>query len=224
MLRARKLRREPPAVAEPTAADDPEAELFLADSLGPALLVVLETLTPAERVAFVLHDVFGVPFEEIAAIVGRSEPATRQLASRARRRVKGIDSPPDADHERRERLVGAFLAASRSGDFEALLCVLAPDVVLRADETAVEVAAANKQAGAPELVREARGARAVAHTFTGRAQGARPALIDGAPGAVWSPGGSPRVAFVFTTDGDSITAIDLIMAPDRLAELDIELR
>src|SRR5436190_416876 len=147
---------------------DPEHEAVLADSVGLAMLVVLDTLSPAERLAFVLHDMFAVPFDEIAPIVGRSPDAARQLASRARRRVQGA-TVPEADLARRRAVVDAFLAASRGGDFEALLAVLDPDVVLRADEAVA-------RSGAP---REVRGAAGVAGTFSGRARAAQPALVDG---------------------------------------------
>src|SRR5436305_2614807 len=188
MLRSRRSRREEPVgtdlpepVAGRAAGTDPEHEALLADSVGPALLVVLDTLAPAERLAFVLHDMFAVPFDEIAPIVGRSPAAARQLASRARRRVQGPAAAPDADPGRQREVVDAFLAASRGGDFDALLALLDPDVVLRADGTAV-------RAGAPG---EARGAVAVAGTFSGRARVAQPALVDGMAGAVWAPGGRP---------------------------------
>jgi RNA polymerase sigma-70 factor (ECF subfamily) len=225
MLRARGVRREHAldVPASEHAHEDPARELELADSLGPALLVVLETLAPAERVAFVLHDMFDLPFEEIAAIVGRSPAAARQLASRARRRVQGGAATPAADVARQREVVDAFLTASRAGNFDALLAVLAPDVVLRADELSVRTAAANKWGGAPELAPELHGAGAVAATFKGRARGAVPALIDGNAGAVWMMGGEIRSAFVFTVDGDAVRAIDLIMDPDRLAELDVVL-
>ena len=183
MLRARKARREEPAerhaadlVAGADAADGQlgpkaERELLLADSVGVALLVVLETLAPAERVAFVLHDMFDVPFDDIAAIVGRSPVATRQLASRARRRVQLGRAAADADVSHQQALVGAFLAAAREGEFQALLAVLAPDVVLHADAVAVAAAAANQSSGAPPFAPEIRGAAAVAETFRGRAPG-----------------------------------------------------
>src|SRR5438309_7905790 len=160
----------------------------MADSVGLALLVVLDTLDPAERLAFVLHDVFAVPFEEIAPIVGRSPAAARQLASRARRRVQGADTVPDANLSRQRTVVDAFLAAARGGDFHALLALLDPEIVLRADPAAV-------QAGASA---EVRGAAAVAATFAGRARAAQLALINGAAGAVWAPGGRPRVVLGFT--------------------------
>jgi RNA polymerase sigma-70 factor, ECF subfamily len=228
MLRARGSRREEPLdarPAEPSAplSASPDAELLLADSIAPALLVVLETLAPAERVAFVLHDLFDLPFEEIAAIVGRSEPATRQLASRARRRVQGAPAGEESDRPRRRAVVDAFLAASRDGNLEALLAVLAPGVVLRADELAVRTAVANRGRGAPDLQSEMRGARAVAESFGGRARGARPALLDGEAGAVWAVGGQTRAAFVFTVEDGRVTAIDLIMEPARLGEIDVQL-
>jgi RNA polymerase sigma factor (sigma-70 family) len=231
MLRSRKSRREEPLERqreEPLereaarAASDPEGELLHADSIGTALLLVLETLEPAERVALVLHDMFDVPFDEIAAIVGRSEPAARKLASRARRRVRG-GGQPDADADRRRQVVRAFLAASRDGDVAGLLALLAPDVVLRADEDAVRVAAANRWGGAPDLAREVRGAPEVAETFKGRARGTRRALIDGQPGAVWAVGGKTRAAFVFTIEHGRIVEIELVMDPTRLGALEVEL-
>lgn len=215
MLRSRKSRREEPwdeHVPEP-AAGDPEHEALLADSVGPAMLVVLESLAPAERVAFVLHDMFAVPFEEIAAIVGRSPAAARQLASRARRRVQGADAVPDADVTRQREVVDAFLAASRSGDMAALLAVLDPDIVVRADRAAVQM-------GASE---EVRGAAAVAGNFSRRAQGARPALVDGAVGLVWAPGGQPRVVFGLKIENGRIVEIDLIADPEHLGRLDLKM-
>jgi RNA polymerase sigma factor (sigma-70 family) len=325
MLRSRAARREEPADLPDTAAGeaaDPEREALMADAIGPALLLVLDTLTPAERLAFVLHDMFAVPFPEIAEIVGTSPAAARQLASRARRRVQGRaatqasrpDADPPADETgsppppsatapaeshpgaetdptrsqppvgdsrppaqvhpsatvgdsrpatrvhssapvaatrrpvtgpgprelalegtardasepgtrddasvardvaRRRTVVDAFLAASRSGDFTALLALLDPDVVLRAD-------AAGVRTGAAALVR---GANAVAETFSGRARGARLALIDGAPGLVWSMHGKPRVVFTFTIaaeTGGAVTAINLLADPETLATLHLE--
>jgi RNA polymerase sigma factor (sigma-70 family) len=217
MLRSRKSRREDPLdpelpepIVSPVDGTDPEHEALLADSLGPALLVVLDTLPPAERLAFVLHDLFAVPFDEIADIVGRTPAAARQLASRARRRVQGV-TPPDADRTRQREVVDAFLAASRGGDFDALLALLDPDVVLRADSAAVI-------AGAPgEVV----GAAAVAETFSGRARAAQPADIDGTAGAVWAQGGKPRVVFGFTIEHGKIVEIELLADPARLGELDL---
>ena len=218
MLRSRRSRREDPLSGhgpEPLVRDDeqvdPEHEALLGDSVGLALLVVLETLTPAERVAFVLHDMFGVPFDEVAPIVGRSPAATRQLASRARRRVQGSAPVPDANLARQREVVDAFLAASRGGDFAALLAVLDPDVVLRADRSAVDM-------GASE---EVHGAAAVADTFSGRARVARPALVNGTPGLVWAQGGRPRVVFGFTISRGKVVEIDLIADPDRLRQLDL---
>jgi RNA polymerase sigma factor (sigma-70 family) len=192
---------------------DPERAALLADSVGPALLVILETLAPAERLAFVLHDMFAVPFDEIALIVGRSPAAARQLASRARRRVQGTATVPDTDRTRQREVVDAFLAASRDGDFDALLAVLDPDVVVRADSAAVLAGAAS----------EVRSAREVAETFKGRARAAQPALVDGAAGAVWAPGGRPRVVFAFTIARGKIVAIDLLADPERLSQLDLEI-
>lgn len=218
MLRSRKARREvllgehlPDPTASRDDGSDPEYEALLADSVGLALLVVLETLAPAERLAFVLHDLFAVPFDEIAPIVGRSEAAAMQLASRARRRVQGSAPAHDADLSGRRAVVDAFLAASRGGDFDALLALLDPDVVLRADPAAV-------QAGAS---REVRGAPAVAGTFSGRARTAQSALVDGAAGAVWAPGGRPRVDFGFTIARGKIVAIEMLADPERLGRLDL---
>jgi RNA polymerase sigma-70 factor (ECF subfamily) len=176
-----------------------------------ALLVVLDTLTPAERVAFVLHDMFAVPFDEIAPIVGRSPDAAKMLASRARQRVRGTSSVPDADGIRQRQVVEAFLAASRGGDFGALLALLDPDVVQRADDAAVQM-------GASALLR---GAPAVADTFSGRARAARLALVNGVPAAVWATGGRPRVVFGFTIDASKIIEIELIADPARVDGLDV---
>jgi RNA polymerase sigma factor (sigma-70 family) len=219
MLRSRSARREELAEApDVPAADvpDPEHEAVLTDAIGPALLLVLDTLAPAERLAFVLHDMFAVPFDEIAGIVGCSPAAARQLASRARRKVQGTadgETAHNGDAARRRAIVEAFLAASRGGDFAGLLALLDPQVVLRADAAGVKV-------GAAALVH---GADAVAETFSGRARAAQLALIDGAPGLVWSAGGTPRVAFAFTLADDRITAIDLLADPDTLVALDLEI-
>jgi RNA polymerase sigma-70 factor (ECF subfamily) len=183
--------------------------MLLADSVGLALLVVLERLTPAERVAFVLHDLFDLPFDEIAPIVGRTPAAARQLASRARRRVRGAEERPDADLARRREVVEAFLAASRAGDFQALLAVLDPDVVFRADAVAAAMG------GTPEL----RGAEAVAATFRGRAQAARPALVDGELGVAVVLGGKPRIVLQLAMDGGRITSISAVADPERLARM-----
>jgi RNA polymerase sigma-70 factor (ECF subfamily) len=218
MLRSRQSRREEPIgvdMPEPAVSRHdtagPEQEALLADSVGLALLVVLEALTPAERVAFVLHDMFDLPFDEIGPIVGRSPAAARQLASRARRRVRGAATAADPDLARQQEIVGAFLAASRGGDFAALVAVLDPDVVLRADAAAVQVGAS----------REVHGAADVAGTFSGRARAARPALVNGAAGAVWASRGRPRVVFAFTIKGGKIAAIDLLADPEHIRQLDL---
>jgi len=230
MLRSRKTRgdqEDGTLVNEPAAPSQeglqPDAELLLADSIGVALLAVLETLTPAERVAFVLHDMFDLSFEEIAPIVGRSAIATRQLASRARRRVHGGSAPTETDAAHQRELVGAFFAASRDGDFQALLAVLDPDVVFRADAAAVRGAAANIARGAPALASEVRGASAVAEIFRGRARGAQPALVDGLAGAAWAPGGRPRAVFTFVVARGKIAEIEIVADPAHIAELDVEI-
>ena len=212
MLRSRRTRREdalePLAGVEAQPAEnDPEAEAVLVDSVGQALLIVLETLTPHERLAFVLHDLFDVPFAEIAAIVDCSPAAARQLASRARRRVRGASGGDDV--QRRREVVGAFLAAARAGDFEGLLRLLAPDVRMRADAVAVSL-------GSPPLIR---GASAVAATFAGRAQTAEEALIDGLPGLIWAPRGRPRVVWEFDVAGGRIVQIIMVADRERLARL-----
>ncbi|BEV45222.1 sigma-70 family RNA polymerase sigma factor [Afipia carboxidovorans] len=218
MLRARKSRREEqlsPLTPEP-AADNENGEEEIADSVGAALLIVLDTLSPAERLAFVLHDMFAVPFEEIAPIVGREPAAARQLASRARRRVQGASAKsetemPVADLSRQREVVDAFLAASKLGDFEALLTVLDPEVVFRADATAV------KMGGPAEL----RGAEAVANTFKGRAQAAQPAVVDGAMAVAVVFGGRLRIVLELRIEGDRITGIHAIADPDRIKAFDV---
>jgi len=219
MLRSRAAHREEPLdehVPEPTTSRanevDPEQETLMAESVGLALLVVLDTLTPSERLAFVLHDMFAVPFDEIASILGRSPNATKQLASRARQQVQATEAMPDTDIARQTKIVNAFLAASRNGDFAALLAVLDPDVVLHADPTAV-------QAGALAGIR---GAAAVAKQFAGRARGAQPALVNGLPGAVWTTTHrTPRGAFRFTITRGKIVRIDIVMDPQQLRQLDL---
>jgi RNA polymerase sigma factor (sigma-70 family) len=217
MLRARSSRREegwgdftPERVVSDAGESDPEHQAVVADSVGLALLVVLDTLTPAERVAFVLHDLFAVPFEEVAPIVGRSPTAARQLASRARRRVRGA-SVSNPDRTRQRAVVDAFLAASRGGDFQALLLLLDPDVVLRSDRAAIDAGAPGELHGAPE----------VAQTFAGRARLAKPALLGGAVGLVWAPGGTPRVAFEMAIRNGRIVGIEIIADADRLGALDV---
>lgn len=218
MLRSRKSRREEPLEfpgQEPIADrnDGPEHEAFMADQVGLALLVVLEALAPAERIAFVLHDMFDLPFDEIAPIVGRSPTATRQLASRARRRVQGANTVADTDRTRQRQVVDAFLAASRGGDLNALLTVLDPDVVFRADRTAVNMGASA----------EVRGAAAVAATFSGRAQGAQPALVDGAMGLAVAIGGQLRVVLHLTIARGKIVGIEAVADPERLDQLELEI-
>jgi RNA polymerase sigma-70 factor, ECF subfamily len=218
MLRSRKSRQEDPLgphVPDPIVShadgSDPEQEAQLADSVGLALLVVLETLAPAERVAFVLHDMFDLPFDEIAPIVARSPTAARQLASRARRRVRGA-ATPDADLTRQREVVDAFLAAARGGDFDALLAVLDPDVVLRADLSAVP----------PGASREIRGAAAVAmRAAKGRARAAQPALVNGAVGVVVAPRGRLLMVLSFTIERGRIVEIDAIADPARLRQIDL---
>ena len=226
ILRSRRARPEEPLEPDETAPDDgssPEDEAVLADALGPALLLVLDTLGPSERLSFVLHDLFAVPFEDIAPIVGRSPAAARQLASRARRRIQGSDEVRPGSHERRQEIVAAFLAASRKGDFDALVGLLDPDAVLRADRSAVAAAEANRDRGAPLLAAEVRGATAVATVLSGQARAARLALIDSAPGAVWAPGGHPRAVFAFHVVGDVITEIEIVTEPAVVAALQVEI-
>lgn len=218
MLRARKARGEEqldPDDLERAATSEPggglEHEAELADSVGLALLVVLEKLAPAERIAFVLHDMFNMPFEEIAPIVGRSATTARQLASRARRRVQGATAESDTDRARRREIVDAFLAASRGGDMGALLAVLDPEVVFRADATAA------RMGGQAEI----RGAPAVAATFKGRAQAARTALVDGAVGVAVMLGGQLRIVLDVAIKDGRIVAIEAIADPERVRGMDV---
>ncbi|HEX7074040.1 MAG TPA: sigma-70 family RNA polymerase sigma factor [Hyphomicrobiaceae bacterium] len=227
-LRARRARHEESLEedsieAQPLERDSPEDEALLADSIGPALLVVLDRLAPAERVAFVLHDMFGLSFEEIAPIVERTPTAARKLASRARQRVRGPQDAPKAALGLQRKVVSAFLAASRAGDFGALLELLDPNVVLRADTFAREKSAARRAQGAPLLEPETRGAAKVAETFKGRARAAHLALLGGAVGAAVVPGGELRVVFVFAMEHGKITAIDIVGDPARLAALGVRL-
>lgn len=232
ILRSRRSRREDPSGGELTEAvsrlaDDgkPEYDAVLADSVGSALVVVLDSLDPHERLAFVLHDLFGVPFVEIAPIVGRSPAATRQLASRARRRLQGDSGPAvraKPSDPRQSKLVDAFLAASRRGDFGALVNLLDPEVVLRADEVAVRMAAARQAQGAPQLSAEIQGCDAVAKVFVGRAAVAQAAIMDGAPGVVVpGPRGRPLAAFVVRWREDKIIEIELVADPRRLRILEL---
>ena len=222
MLRSRGSRREQPlddglspaAAAGGPAAAEPEQEALLADSVGIALLVVLETLSPPERLAFVLHDLFAVPFEQIAPIVDRTPAAARQLASRARRRVQGAPAATEADLARRREVVDAFLAASRGGDFDALVALLDPDVVRRADPAALPP-------GVPTVVRGAQAVARGALAGSGGAPHAQPALVDGSPGVVVAPGGKLTLVLAFDFEAGRIAAIDVIADPKRLARLDL---
>jgi RNA polymerase sigma-70 factor (ECF subfamily) len=227
MLRSRKQRREEPldelqleahtSRLQPSPAD----EALLADSVGTALLIVLKTLTSAERVAFVLHDMFELSFDEIAPILGRSEAAVRQLASRARRRVRGGQESP-GDKAKKQELVTAFLTASREGNFDGLVRLLDPGIRLTADDAAVRTVAANKAKGAPQFESELHGAAVVAEIFKGRALAAQLASIDGSVGTTWLAGGKPRVAFLFSIADSRIQAIDVVMDPDDLREMEVE--
>ena len=218
VLRARKTRREDPfeVVPEPVADADPAGEVELADSVGRALLVVLAALGPAERIAFVLHDLFAVPFDRIGPVLDRTPVAAKKLASRARQRVRGTSALPPADLARHRRVVDAFLAAARGGDLAELMEVLAPDVVRRADAAALPVGAAL----------ETRGARAVAEetqVFGKRARFAETALVDGAVGVVVAPRGRLLLALAVTVEDERVAAYEVIAAPARLAALHITL-
>ena len=222
ILRSRRTRREDPlephmpdVILDRPGGTDPEHEALLADSVGVALLVVLDTLSAAERLAFVLHDIFAVPFDEIAPIVERSPEAARQLASRARRRIQGEPTVPDVDLERQREVVDAFLAAARDGDFEALLAVLDPDVVVRADQGAVPAGA---------VAGEARGAAEVASRamlFAQLGVLTRPALVNGVAGAVTTHDGVAVSVGAFTVRGGKVVALDILADPDRLRALDL---
>jgi RNA polymerase sigma factor (sigma-70 family) len=222
MLRSRRSRRE---VQEPSDEEllaevpDPEDDAILAESVGLAMMVVLQYLSPAERVALVLHDVFGVSFEEISDVVGRSSTATRKLASRARKRVwHALEDGHTGDLVSLGSLVEAFFRASREGDFQALLEILDPDVVLRGDDTALRMGARTGW-----LPSELRGAEAVARQFDRRAQAAQLALVGGVPGAVWATGGVPRVVFEFSERQGNVVEIHLAADPERLSTLTIEI-
>jgi len=220
MLRARTARREEPLERplpelDTAAGNDngfePEREMLLADSIGLAMFVVLETLSPGERVAFVLHDLFDLPFEEIAPIVGRTPEAARQLASRARRRVRGGAKTADADFTQQRQVIDAFLAAARGGDFNALLSLLDPDVVARADAAAMRLGATH----------EMRGAATVAEYFKGRAQTARPALLDGKLGIAVAPRGQLLLVIQVTIKDGKIAALEAIADPERHRQIDV---
>jgi RNA polymerase sigma factor (sigma-70 family) len=215
MLRSRRTRREEPlenGVPEPVDGGDPEHEAVLADSVGLALLVVLETLTPAERLAFVLHDMFAMPFDEIAPIVGRSTAAARQLASRARRRVQGAPAVPDV--ERQREVVDAFLAASRRGDFAALVAVLDPDVVLRADSIAMN-------GGPAEVVLGAKAVAGQARMYSQRSAFSRTVLVNGEVGVVVAPRGHLLGVLTFSFGQGRITAINVLADPETLHGLEL---
>ncbi len=220
MLRSRKSRREDPldpdeaAAASRTRFAGPEQEAVLADAVGLALLVVLDTLAPAERVAFVLHDTFGLPFGEIAAITGRSPAAARQLASRARRRIQSPAPVPGTRLGRQRKVAEAFLAAARGGDLGALIAVLDPEVVLHAD-------AAAAPSGVPVTVRGAAAVASGARAASMRSRYSRVALVNGTPGIVMAPRGRLTVVLAFTIDEDKISRIDVIADPARLAGLDL---
>jgi len=219
MLRSRKSRREEPLTGDPrgaalTSEMSPESEALLADSVGLAMLIVLDKLEPAERVAFVLHDMFDLPFGQIAGITGRSPAAARQLASRARRRVRGTPSVTGTGLARQREVVEAFLAASRGGDFEALLAVLDPDVTLQADEAVTP----------PGVPRQLKGATVIARqglAFSRRAQSARLALVNGAVGLIVAPRGRLSIAVSLTIVNGKITEMDVVADPERLATLDL---
>jgi len=231
MLRARRSRREEPLGAPATetgvargAGADPEGEAVLADSVGVALLVVLDTLTPAERLAFVLHDLFGVPFEEVAPIVGRTPEAARQLASRARRRVRGAPpvAPSDAGRERQRQVVEAFLRAARAGDLDGLLAVLEPDAVIHI-EAAARIDAPPEEVGKP---REIRGAAAWARRFIEmwrEAPSVQPAVIDGAVGLILAPRGRLSRVLLFAFAEDKVARVEVVADPARLRGLEIAL-
>lgn len=221
MLRARKSRREeledtqiPDPIVDRAGGIDPEHEVLLAEAVGLALLVVLETLAPAERLAFVLHDTFGMPFDEIAPIIGRSAAAVRQLASRARRRVQGASAIPDADHTRQREVVDAFFAAARGGDLDALVAVLDPDVVLRSDGGAARPGASAVARGALSVAR-----RAI--MFAQPRASILPALVNGAAGVVVVTRGQPFSVMGFTVRHGKIAAINVLANPARLAQLDL---
>lgn len=226
MLRARKSNHDTidDNVAEiaADAADNVEAELLQLDLIGPALLLLLDMLTPAERVAFVLHDVFELPFAEIAAILELPEASARQHASRARRRIRGATTA-EQDTARQQSIVAAFLLAAREGNFDALLRLLHPDVVLRADATAIKISTANKAKGAPEFAAEIRGADKVAATFKGRAAGAQLAMINGLAGGTWGVNGKAMVAFCFTVADGKIATVNIVMDRAALDSFDIQL-
>jgi RNA polymerase sigma-70 factor (ECF subfamily) len=217
MLRSRRARREdghvPDPIVELGEPGDPEQEALIAESVGLALQVVLDALSPAERLAFVLHDVFGVPFSDIATVLDRSEAAAQQLASRARRRVRGVPEP-DRDLSRQRQIVDAFFAASRDGDFDALVGVLDPDVELRIDGGQRRADASLVLKGAPAVARHSA-------TYSKLYPFVRPALVNGAAGAVVTPRGQLFSVMAFSVTDGRITRIDALLDPDRLVRLDL---
>jgi RNA polymerase sigma factor (sigma-70 family) len=224
LLRARTARREEPLgvhLPEPVVSaqdgTDPEQQALLAEGVGLALLVVLDTLTPAERLAFVLHDMFAVPYGQIGAIVGRSAAAAKMLASRARRRVRGANTVPDADLARQQAVVEAFFAAAREGDFAALVALLDPDVVVRADAGAVPVGASRVVRGAAAVAEQT----LTAGGFARLARMAQPALVNGAAGVVFAAGGRPFAVVGFTVRQGRVAEIDIFADPERLRRLDL---
>lgn len=223
LLRKRQSQREEPLEVQDASAiggASPEREAILAESVGIAMQAVLQNLAPAERVAFVLHDVFGIGFDEIAGIVERTPAATRKLASRGRQRVRGIsDNARIEDDSRHRTIVEAFFRASRDGDIAGLLAVLAPEVMLRVDATALRMGLRNGWITQEEM----RGAEAVAEQFSGNASAAQMALIDGRPGGVWAARGAPIVAFRFAIRDDKVAGIELVADPERLGEAEIEI-
>jgi len=228
MLRSRRSRREQPIGAQVTERSvargegaDPEGEALLADTVGVALLIVLDTLKPAERLAFVLHDLFAMPFDEIGSILGRSAAAAKQIASRARRRVRGSPAPSDAGRARQREVVEAFLRAARDGDLEGLLAVLDPDAVIRIDGAARLATGAADAAG---TTREIRGASTWVKQFVALSRGLRfvqPVLINGSVGLILAPGGKLSRALTFTFTNAKVTQVEVIGDPARLRELDI---
>jgi RNA polymerase sigma-70 factor (ECF subfamily) len=216
-LRSRKVRSEPHVpepLVDPAGGTSPEHEALLANTVGLALLVVLETLTPAERVAFVLHDVFGLPFEDIAPIVARSPDAARQLASRARRRVQERKATPDADVPAQRTVVDAFVAAAQGGDFQGLVAVLAPEVVLRSDAGAAPADGTVEVRGAEQVARRAQ-------SFSRLGLLRLPVLVNGAAGLLCTRDGRPFSLMAFTVRGGKIAEIDIVSDPERLTQLDL---
>lgn len=227
MLRRRRSKKEETLKTQaPEFSDNStlgiDEKLDIASSIGPALLAVLDHLAPRERIAFVLHDLFDISYSEIAPIIDSTEANTRQLASRARRRIKGAH-PIDNSQDRQKSIVSAFLTAAQDGNFDTLIALLHPNIVLTADATAVEVAGANLANGAPPLKTKIKRAQNVANTFSGKAAGTELALLDGQLGATWAPGGTPAAVIHFTMEEGKITAINVMMAPATLSSMNIKI-